>query len=238
MRYASRMEKVEFRVLIKRLPVNIPLVSLRFEMSDGYGELFVGDGRPAPPSPSGEIAEATGEQLRAGRFVHVFPSGRKRQSYSFSHIDDDRIQQLEADRWIELTAATEFGLRYLDLTATSAAPAQATAAVRVTASPVPPREATSSGVTSSPPGHTPSPTPRRQGPTTLPPPEMRSVQPSLTEDAVRRLPIEAVRAHLLQEMATTVTLGRRVADLERDLRLSQQRERDLLEILTRWQTRN
>jgi len=109
------MEKSDFRVMVRRVPGYEPTVSLRFEMREGYGELHVGERRRASPSALGEVAEVGGEAVRGGRFVHVLASGRRRQSYAFSRLDDDRLQRLPDDKWIELTPVTEFGIRYLDL---------------------------------------------------------------------------------------------------------------------------
>lgn len=131
------MDKPDFRVYIKRLPGYVPLVSLRYEVHEGHGELIVGEAHKASASPSGEVGEVTGKQVRDGRFVHVLTSGRRRQSYSLSHLDDDRILRLDDQRWTELDSATQFGLRYLEFSSVASSPG--VAAVQVSASPAPSR---------------------------------------------------------------------------------------------------
>ena len=286
------MEQNDFRVLIKRLPGYVPLVSLRFEMSEGYGELIVGDDRKAAPAASGEIVEVTGEQVRAGRFVHVLASGRRRQSYSLSHLDDARLLRLDDQRWTLLTSTTEFGLRYLDLpdldatgqiaavtvsaspapgrahhpgsaqpagprvalphqAGSSASPAPARAAVPVgtpavasasaSASPAQPRTAAprAPSLRTEP----PSLAPDTAAADSLPPDSWtgsaapHSIGVALTDEAVRRLSITEARTALLQEIGTNRALHQRVVELEQQLRASVARERDLIELIARWQSR-
>ena len=138
------MEKSDFRVMVRRVPGYEPTVSLRFEMREGYGELHVGERRRASPSALGEVAEVGGEAVRGGRFVHVLASGRRRQSYAFSRLDDDRLQRLPDDKWVELAPVTEFGIRYLDLPDLPAleSPGKAVA-VQVSSTPAPARAAAS-----------------------------------------------------------------------------------------------
>lgn len=250
------MDQQDFRVIIRRLPGGLPLVTLRFEMKEGYGELIVGGDRKASPSAAGEIAEATGEQLRAGRFVHVLASGQRRQSYSLSRIDDNRIQRLSDNKWTELQSFTEFGLRYLDLPDLSAS-RPAVAAVQVSANPapsraqVPPttRSDTAHARSVTPPKPSPrtpqirassgNPAPARStAPASQPPSNpARSVQPGLAAETVKRLSVEQLRAQLLREMQTVHELDSLVERLESDLTASQARERDLLDLLSRWQKR-
>jgi hypothetical protein len=267
------MDKSDFRVVIKRLPGYVPLVALRFEMLEGYGELIVGDDRMAAPAAAGEVPEVTGDQLRAGRFVHVLSSGKRRQSYSLSRLDDDRIQRLDDSRWTELVTTTEFGLRYLDLADVERTVGLAT--VTVSANPAPARSAapgltaggasvaTSTSVRPAPsrilaqapragtPGvaaaasGTGGPPPARSvvaqpaEPRSLPAFDaaVPSVGPSLAEDTIRRLGVDALRANLLHELAVNRELQLRLQDLENALESSRARERDLLEILSRWQGR-
>jgi hypothetical protein len=265
------MDRSDFRVLIRRLPGYVPLVALRFEMIDGFGELIVGDDRKAAPAASGEVPEATGDQLRAGRFVHVLASGKRRQSYSFSRIDDDRIQRLDDTRWTDLVATTEFGLRYLDMPdigaagptvavqvappSFSATPAPSRASLPGSAPPATARIATPVGVPgggttptqrpdASPPGvpasNTPITPPRYSGEPTFSPPGAAatpSVATSLIEESVRRLGVDALRANLVRELHTTESLQHRIAALESALEQSRARERDLLDVLARWQQR-
>lgn len=131
------MDAPDFKVLIRRLPGYEPLVSLRFEMNEGYGELLVGDRRRASPAGAGDVGDANGEQVRAGRFVHVLASGRRRQSYALSRLDDARLQRLPDDRWTELVPITEFGIRYLDMP--ELGPANSVVSVQVSAQPATPR---------------------------------------------------------------------------------------------------
>jgi hypothetical protein len=134
------MDGPDFKVLIRRLPGYEPLVSLRFEMNEGYGELLVGDRRRASPAGAGEVGDANGDQVRAGRFVHVLASGRRRQSYALSRLDDARLQRLPDDQWTELVPITEFGIRYLDMP--ELGPASSVVSVQVSAQPAVPRTET------------------------------------------------------------------------------------------------
>lgn len=167
------MDKPDFRVYIKRLPGYVPLVSLRYEVHEGHGELIVGEAHKASASPSGEVGEVTGEQVRAGRFVHVLASGRRRQSYSLSHLDDDRILRLDDQRWTELDSVTEFGLRFLDFSNVASSPG--VAAVQVSASPAPSRnQSPGSASPASARAHTPPPvthSPADRRTSARPPPE-------------------------------------------------------------------
>ncbi|MFK7926853.1 MAG: hypothetical protein AB8H79_01600 [Myxococcota bacterium] len=131
------MDKADFRILVRRVPGYEPSAAVRFEMREGYGELHIGDRNRASPAAQGEISEAACEQVRMGRFVHVLSSGKRRQSYSLSRLDDDRIQRLSEDKWIQLVPLTEFGIRYLDLP--SAEDSGAVAAVKLSGNPSPPR---------------------------------------------------------------------------------------------------
>ncbi|TVQ90119.1 MAG: hypothetical protein EA397_14310 [Deltaproteobacteria bacterium] len=215
------------------------------------------------------MAEATGDQLRAGRFVHVLASGRRRQSYSMSRIDDDRLQRLDDSRWTELQSFTEFGLRYLDLPDLSAsapvvaavqvsanpAPARAsgpattrtrsvnpapgrsvtpatarsaTPASARTASPAQPRGASSAAVSTANPaasrGHSPKSQPR-------------SVQPELAAESIKRMSTDQLRATLQREMHTVQQLNQLIERLEGELEASRERERDLIEVISKWQSR-
>lgn len=136
------MDKSDFKVMVRRVPGYEPAVSLRFEMNEGYGELHVGERKKTSPSAFGEVAEVSGEVVRVGRFVHVLASGRRRQSYALSRLDDDRLQRLPDDKWIELSPVTEFGIRYLELPALEGGATVATVQVAASASPTPERSAT------------------------------------------------------------------------------------------------
>lgn len=130
------MDKSDFRILVRRVPGYEPAAAVRFEMREGYGELHIGERKRASPAAQGEISEAPGEQVRMGRFVHVLSSGKRRQSYSLSRLDDERLQRLSEEKWIELVPITEFGIRYLDLPVASE---DGVAAVQVSANPTPTR---------------------------------------------------------------------------------------------------
>lgn len=268
------MDKSDFKVMLRRVPGYEPSVSIRFEMSEGFGELLVGDKRHASPSAIGEVTEVTGEVLRAGRFVHVLSSGRRRQSYALSRIDDERLQRLSDDRWTELSPLTEFGIRYLELPALEPAPSVAVvqvaaaedrprvaAAPRVTASLSPGAGTATRGSVSPPSSRTKAPRPapaaslsptRTAPPPAAPrhasqngaPPRIASptaapipVEAELGRAAVQRLSADEARIRLLGEMAKVADLLDRVKQAEEALAASQARERDLLEVLARWQKR-
>ncbi|MFT7519149.1 MAG: hypothetical protein ACI9MC_001289 [Kiritimatiellia bacterium] len=131
------MQDKDFIVKVRRLPGYESAVAIRFEMNEGFGEMLVGPNRKASPSTGSELPEARGDHVRAGRFVHVLASGRRRQSYALSRLDDDRLQRLPDSGWTELVPVTEFGIRYLDLP--ELGPVHSFAAVQVSAEPSPPR---------------------------------------------------------------------------------------------------
>lgn len=132
------MDKSDFRVLVRRQVGYEPMVAVRFEMNEGYGELYAGAARNVSPSAQGEQTDVAGEELRAGRFVHVLSSGRRRQSYALSRLDDERILRLADDRWTELVPITEFGIRYLEFPELGPTPQVAVVQVGAGDPPTPP----------------------------------------------------------------------------------------------------
>ena len=80
-----------FRVWIRRETESEGPFSIRFEVEEGKGLLRVA--RPGvlidpPASPTGAESRLTGQQLRASRFLHVWDSGRSRQGYSLTRVDE------------------------------------------------------------------------------------------------------------------------------------------------------
>ena len=308
------MDDPDFVVKVRRLPGYEPTIALRFEMNEGFGEMLVGSNRKASPTTAGELPEVQGPELRAGRFVHVLASGRRRQSYALSRLDDARLQRLPDADWTVLVPVTEFGIRYLDLP--DLGPTQSVAAIQVSSDPTPPRasastrpstaspanprasilaRATSSGT----PPRTPSISPMHRTGSATPAPRGASISPALrartsgtpgaprvgqrgalpgaprtvTPETSRRVasprpvpvrtldPIDTVKAplsmestlgesavnslsadeakrRLIEEMGKVGHLLQQLEQLEQRLDESRQRERDLLDVLSRWQERS
>jgi hypothetical protein len=92
--------------------------SIRFEVEEGKGLLRVA--RPGvlidpPARPSGAESRLTGAQLRASRFLHVWDSGRSRQGYTLTRMDEPSLERAPGDRWVELLATEGGVLCYLSL---------------------------------------------------------------------------------------------------------------------------
>ncbi|MBX2800905.1 MAG: hypothetical protein KTR31_24705 [Myxococcales bacterium] len=226
------LEGEPFQVFARR-NVNGPNLVIRFECKEGMGILGIRkSGREEPP-PSSAYEEENIEpsSLRAGRFVHVLQSGQ-RQSYALSRISSEVAGRLPTDSWVELKPQTEFGFRYLivDEGALGAAPRTTSAADEPTrppdaGAPRPPRPTAAPSTASAP---------------SAPPPASAAAQPvpaqpQLTEAAIARLTKEQAVDHLRTELARVRTLEQRLKDLQSVVQRSKQRERDLLELLGKWQ---
>jgi len=107
-----------FRVWIRRETQSEGQFSIRFSVEDGKGLLRVA--RPGvlidpPAHPSGAESRLTGAQLRASRFLHVWDSGRSRQGYTLTRMDEPSLDRAPDDRWVELLVTDGGVLCYLSL---------------------------------------------------------------------------------------------------------------------------
>ncbi len=212
-----------FQVFVRR-QANSPNLVMRFECKEGMGILGIRKAGRTDPSPSAAYEEEEIEpaSLRAGRFVHVLASGQ-RQSYALSRISGEVTTHLPQDSWVELKPQTEYGFRYLvapGAAAEDSAPRSAGAPPRPP--PLPEAEAAS-----------PTVMPRRAD-SSAPAPQA-PVSPPLAEAMLARLPKEQAVEYLRSEMARVGELQRRVDELEEQLARSKARERDLIEVIRRWQ---
>lgn len=237
-----------FRVFLRRDGPLEQTVTLRFVMSEGMG--MMGMRRPGRPEPTPvmhyEDDGIDAELLRASRFVQVFQSGQ-RQSFALSRLNPEIVARLPADAWVELKPLVEFGFRYLvppdEFNSAASAPSPAAAAA-VAVTPPPRSSGPASSVPQSVPRSNPaipaSPTPAR--PVAPPPPAPTGdrpvpVTPALADKALDVLTRDQAIEYLKAEMQSVEDLHRLVEDLERRLEASRARERDLLEVLGRWQQR-
>lgn len=258
--YGLVVEGEPFQLFARR-EAGLDTLVLKFECKDGMGVLGirkVGRTDP-PPSVVYEEADVDAASLRAGRFVHVLSTGQ-RQSYALSRISPEFAARLPADRWVELKPHTEYGFRYLVAPEDQLDPAGgAVATVAVAAVQVAPPPAAAAAVAAAPSlGSDPLPTPkpvavsrvaatpepvqaRATGPASPPassgalPPPQAPMSPALANAALGSLTREAAIEHLKGEMAKVHALHARVSELEELLRRSKSREKDLLELLARWQ---
>jgi hypothetical protein len=235
--YGLISEGDPFKVFTRRGSVGDGLV-IRFECKEGMGVLGIRKGGRTEPSPAvaHEEEDIDPGSLRAGRFVHVLPSGQ-RQSYALSRISAEVSVRLPTDRWVELKPHTEYGFRYLvapegDLdgtTATVRLPGDASAGQPPRPGPTPP----------APPPPPPSvavrePTIPVREPTLPAPREPTAPLQSVAETALRMLSREQAIDHLKAEMHKVHQLQQRVQELEEGLRRSRSRERDLMTLLQKW----
>ncbi|MFN7147299.1 MAG: hypothetical protein ACK4YP_26260, partial [Myxococcota bacterium] len=99
-----------FRVWIRRRNDPQGPYAIRFEVTDGKGILRVA--RPGvlvdpPARPSGFEERLSASQVRASRFLHVWDGGRYRQGHLLARLDETRLENIPADRWIELGLSSE-----------------------------------------------------------------------------------------------------------------------------------
>lgn len=215
-----------FKVFARRQPGGPGLV-IRFECKDGMGILGIRmQGRSDPqPSVAYEEEGIDPSSLRVGRFVHVLANGQ-RQSYALSRITTSVAGQLPTDAWAELRPQTEYGFRYLvvpDEPLTEAS-ADAAPADPVAAAPAaPPAAAPEAPSTAAP-----QPVPRAAG-------LQVPVTPPLAESMLSSLGRDQAVDYLKGEMARVAQLQQQVEDLGLALAKSKSRERDLLNVLSKWQ---
>lgn len=279
--YGLVTEGEPFVVFARRENAGTGGLVIRFECKEGMGILGIRKSGRTDPAPSAAYEEEEIEpaSLRAGRFVHVLPSGQ-RQSYALSRISAEVTNRMPYDRWIGLKPHTEYGFRYLvapdtELDGTVASirvapepapapsePAPAPVRAADTPDPVPRfelppvREPTGPipVLTLSPLAETPLPVATRpaapareirRAPPSLPPnlpaaipagmPALQTpMAPSIAENALRMMPKEVAIDHLKAEMQKVHVLQQRIAELEDTLRRSRVRERDLLDLLAKW----
>jgi hypothetical protein len=253
------VEGEPFKVFVRREPVGSGLV-IRFECKEGMGVLGVRRPGRADPAPVAHYEEEgiDAAALRAGRFVHVLANGQ-RQSYALSRIGPEVSGRIPTDRWLELEPHTEYGFRYLVASEKDLDKVTATVAVgppvggrenaitqvapprapgEVGGAPIPSLGLSAASMT--PLGATPG-TPLRysSGDRAASVGDSSSGTltaglPPVVEPNVARLTKEQVVELLRAELAKVQQLQLRVAELEDTLRKSRVRERDLLELLTRW----
>lgn len=223
-----------FRVFTRRETGGGPALVIRFECKEGMGVLGIRKtGRTdPPPAVAAEEEEIDPVSLRAGRFVHVLPSGQ-RQSYALSRLSADVAQRLPNDRWVELRPHTEYGFRYLvapdaDLNGT-------TAAVQV-AAPPPPPPAEVPPLMGSGPATANRGAPREATmPIREPTIPLREPTAPIPDAVLRAMTREQAIEQLKGELMKVQMLQQRILDLEEGLRRSRTRERDLIDLLAKWQ---
>ncbi len=243
--YGHVSDGVPFKVFARREGNGSDSLVFRFECSEGMGVLGLRKvGRPdPPPSLAYEEQDIEPDSLRAGRFVHVLPSGQ-RQSYALSRLAAEIAARLPSDRWVSLEPHTEYGFRYLLAPEAQLETVSPTAHVVLgsAAASVPP--AGSVNPTPVPLANaSPASAPGRMRAASLPPPSIppsaipaqTPMIPALAATALQKLTREQAIDHLKGEMAKVSSLQTYAANLEEQLRRSQMRERDLVELIARWQ---
>jgi hypothetical protein len=263
--YGFVSEGAPFQVFARREGDGSSALVFRFECSEGMGVLGLRKvGRPdPPPSPAYEEQDIEPASLRAGRFVHVLPSGQ-RQSYALSRLGEDTAARLPHDRWVSLEPQTEYGFRYLvappdQLEADRGTTAQIVVGSGPSTSETAPTNPPGAGSPAGAPQRNASSVPggaqRSAAPGSVPPAAQRSsappgnaaslapgsippqtpMIPALAASALAKLTRDQAIDHLKGEMAKVSALQRHTADLEDQLRRATSRERDLIELLARWQ---
>jgi hypothetical protein len=258
--YGLVIDGEPFQLFARREGSGADTLVLKFECKDGMGVLGirkVGRTDP-PPAVVYEESDIDAASLRAGRFVHVLSTGQ-RQSYALSRISPEFAARLPADRWVELKPHTEYGFRYLvapeDQLDPAGGPVATIAAVQVgaptaseprdPAKPAPTARVGSGSSEINPSlARTPEPAqaraasgrdsapPAPSGP--LPPPQT-PMAPPIAAAALGSMQRDQAVEHLRNEMSKVHVLQTRISDLEEQLKRSRARERDLLELLARWQ---
>ena len=191
---------------------------MRFTVVEGMGQLTLptlsgasggGEGRgairPETLSVFGEEYGVDPEVLRGARFVHIL--NQERQSFSLSRVTAELCAKLQPDAWVELAPLVDHGFRYL----------------------VAPDEMTSFPAT-------PAPAPARVSlPAVLPADPTAVVSGVATVDPLDELTRETAIRHLRHQLRLVETLQQRLEATEKRLAASRGRERDLLDMLAKWQ---
>ncbi len=234
-----------FKMWVRRQAGYEPTCSVRFEAEHGQAvlSLRVQGREDAAPVSHYEEENIDAEALRQGRFIHVLPGGNRR-SYALSRLTVEVLQKLPENRYVQLDPLTEFGFRYLvfpkDLPVPeSRATAEAASNTAAAAAPNAGGAAKSAAVTA----RRPAPVARASGGGARPatssgggrPARQTPMAPELAHEALNQLSHQAAIQHLKMEMAKVEALHNRVDELERKLATSQERERDLLAVLGKWQ---
>jgi hypothetical protein len=235
-----------FKVWVRREPGYEPGCSVRFEAEHGQAvlSLRVPGREDSAPVSHYEEEHIDAEAMRQGRFVHVLPGGNRR-SYALSRLTVEILQKLPENRYVQLEPLTEFGFRYLvfprDLpvpeskAATAEAPAKAAAATPAAAKPAASQSNAVTARRPAPVAKTSDAPPRRSSSVGARPARQTPVAPELAHEALSQLSQAAAIQHLKMEMAKVEALHNRVDELERRIAASQERERDLLAVLQKWQ---
>lgn len=215
-----------FKVFARRQP-GAPGLVIRFECKEGMGILGIRmQGRTDPqPSVAYEEEGVEPSSLRVGRFVHVLANGQ-RQSYALSRITAGVAGRLPTDAWVELKPQTEYGFRYLVVPDDEAPAEETSAAVEESAPPPLPGASMESAPAS--PSTAAAPPPRAAG-------LQVPVAPPLAESMLANLTKEQAIDYLKGEMARVHQLQQQVEELGLALARSKSRERDLLNVLSKWQ---
>lgn len=227
--------EVPFRVYARRDNEIEANLVIRFEVNEGMGVLGMRiAGRSDPePSPHYEERDIAPDTLRAGRFVHVKHTGQ-RQSYALSRIAVEVAARLPTDQWVELTPVTEYGFRYLVVPDEFLQ--EDNSVVQVAVATPPPQASRPTPVARVDQAAPSTPIPPAQPiETTALPRAPTPMEPALAESALAGLSRDKAIEHLRAQSRAVQSLHTAVADLQRRLGASERRERDLLDVLSRWQ---
>ncbi|MCB9678750.1 MAG: hypothetical protein H6737_26845 [Alphaproteobacteria bacterium] len=238
-----------FRMWVRRDEGYESACTVRFETEHGRAVLSLRVPGREDPDPVSHYEEENipPDALRQGRFVHVLPGGNRR-SYALSRLTPDLLEKLPGSRWVELEPLTEFGFRYMifpkdlpigDANTAVAAPAPAAPAPAAPTAAAAPAAAAPAGQAVQ--AKRPAPVAKAgaaapaAGQVPARPARQTPMAPELAHEALSQLSHQAAIQHLKMEMAKVEALHQRVDELERRLASSQERERDLLNVMQKWQ---
>lgn len=233
-----------FRVFTRRETGGGPGLVIRFECKEGMGVLGIRkSGRTDPaPAVAAEEEDIDPVSLRAGRFVHVLASGQ-RQSYALSRVSAEVAQRLPTDRWVELKPHTEYGFRYLVAPDADLDGTVATIQVQVpppeSPRPPPPPDpvlGSGGGVGGIRPREPSMPIREPTVPVREASVPVREPTAPISDALFRGMTREQAIEQLKGELMRGQVLQQRLMDLEEALKRSRTRERDLIELLAKWQT--
>lgn len=239
-----------FTVYVRREPSGSIVLTVRFEARKGQGLLHLRRGRGSSPRMQSvqEEADVSADELRAGRFVYQPSRDRPRQSFSLARLNVRELGALPEGQWIPLSPSIEHGFRYLLLDGVvpepsvsvslsdegpNPPPSPAAAVAAVQAAPAPARQRTAAELlglsrprpvakVNAEPGHTLPPA--------AAPAAMRDFDPP---------PVAAVGtggdAELLKREVGR--LRQQVELLQAQLGRAHARERDLIDLIAKWEDR-
>jgi len=228
----------QFQIYVRRLPGYELSLSLKFKVANEMGVIAVRQpGRPEPAaSTAAEATELDVGVLQASRFIHIPRGSTRRNSFAFSRLSAEALERLPEGDWVELQPVTEYGFRYLVIAEGAGTPDPARVQIPGTpgmvAANLGAKGATGPQVA---PGQPAAKTLVPAG-EALPEPPM-PVERTLGEAALAGLTREQAINALREELVKCSALFRIVEDLRDRLEASAARERDLLEVLGRWQSR-